>query len=109
MITCQDFLKFSAKHLKNTLVIGNPPFGSRGNGFVKFFNNAIKFADYIAFILPISQFENSGRLYKFDLISSTNLGKIDFYYKDKHKEIECCFNIYKRPVNGLNIVKKNKI
>lgn len=102
----QDFLEYNLEYSKNTLVIGNPPFGSMGNGFVQFFNKAIEFADYVAFILPISQFENSKRLYKFDLISSTNLGKIDFYYRNEHKSVECCFNIYKRPDSGLRTTKK---
>ena len=34
--------------------------------------------DYIGFILPISQFENSDSLYHFDLIKSVDLGVLEY-------------------------------
>lgn len=36
------------------LVIGNPPFGVRGNLAIDFINHSAKFADRIAFLLPLS-------------------------------------------------------
>lgn len=60
-------------------------------------------ADYIAFILPISQKDNNYKFYEFDLIYSEDLDRQT--YTDK--EIHCCYNIYKRPDNGkLNKRKK---
>lgn len=94
-----DFLKLNMDYLKGRLVIGNPPFGSRMNLAQKFFKKSVEIADYVAYILPISQLDNSRSLYQFDLVYSEDLGKQT--YTDR--ELHCCFNIYKRPVgNKLN-------
>ena len=52
--------------------------------------------DYIAFIQPISQFNNTQQMYEFDLIYSEDLGFVE--YSDR--KLHCCFNIYKRPMSG---------
>lgn len=99
----QDYLKYSY-HFNNdsVLVLGNPPFGGI-NLYKQFFNNSTKFAKYIAFILPISQLNNDNVLYQFDLIKSIDLGVRDYSNHDgDKKKVNCCFNIYKRPLNGLN-------
>ena len=102
----QDFLELKMEYKKGRLFIGNPPFGDRGNLITKFYKKCIHYGDYIAFILPISQLNNSIKLYEFDLIYSENLGIKD--YSDR--KIHCCLNIYKRPLNSLfnkNIKKKS--
>lgn len=69
----------------------------------KFMKKSFGIADYIAFILPISQKNNNYKFYEFNLIHSEDLGKQ--IYTDR--QIHCCFNIYKRPKNGqLNKRKK---
>lgn len=91
-----DFLTLDIKYLWGRLVIGNPPFG-RGNSLsMAFYKKCVKIADYIAFILPISQYNNNVQLYDFDLAYSEDLGKQMY----SNKELHCCFNIYKRPSNG---------
>ena len=95
----QDFLTTELEYKKGRLVIGNPPFGSRGNLAVKFYKHSIKFSDYVAFILPISQYKNQQKMYEFDLIYSENLN----VRKYSNIDIHCCFNIYKRPKGSLNI------
>lgn len=47
----QDWLEFVPKSNKN-IVIGNPPFGLRGQLTLQFINHAAKFCDFICFILP---------------------------------------------------------
>lgn len=101
----QDFLKLDTNYLKGRLIIGNPPFGSRMGLAQKFYRKSVELCDYIAFILPISQLDNSSSLYQFDLIYSEDLGIRQ--YSDR--EIHCCFNIYKRPNNGLNSRKNLKL
>lgn len=99
----QDFLQLDIPYKKGRLIIGNPPFGSRNTLSVKFYKKAVSLGDYISFILPISQFNNSQKMYEFDLIYSEDLGLKEY----SEIPIRCCFNIYKRPINGLNKTKPN--
>lgn len=102
----QDFLTLDLEYLKGRLVIGNPPFGSKMNLAQKFYKKSVLLADHVAFILPISQLNNSSSLYEFDLVHSEDLGKQ--WYSDRY--IHCCFNIYTRPKNGqLNKRKLSKL
>ena len=94
----QDFLSIDMDYKKGRLIIGNPPFGDRMCLARRFYKKSTELGDYIAFILPISQLNNTSSLYEFDLIHSEDLGKQ--YYTDRY--LHCCFNIYKRPNNGLN-------
>tara|TARA_R110000822_G_scaffold253046_1_gene379614 strand:- start:8 stop:793 length:786 start_codon:yes stop_codon:yes gene_type:complete len=99
----QDFLKLELPYKENRLIIGNPPFGSRNSLSVKFFKHSVDMCDYIAFILPVSQYNNNQQMYEFDLIHSEVLPLIEF----SGRKLLCCFNIYKRPENGLNKTKIN--
>lgn len=104
----QDYLQYTPPEGK-CLVIGNPPFGTRNTLSVKFFKKSL-YADVIAFILPISQLNNTQQMYEFDLIHSEDLGVVNFYNQDGDiRGVPCCFNIYKKPDNGvLNKKKKYK-
>lgn len=93
-----DFLKLELPYKEGRLIIGNPPFGTRNTLSVKFFKHACKMADYIAFILPISQYKNNQQMYEFDLIHSEELPLIEY----SGVKLLCCFNVYKRPINGIN-------
>ncbi len=89
----KDFLKLNITYLWGRLIIGNPPFGTRNTMAVKFYKKAIELGDYIAFILPISQYNNIQQMYEFDLIYSEDLGIEEYSGIPLH----CCFNIYRRP------------
>ena len=91
-----DYLKQNINYLWGRLVIGNPPYGNKLNLARQFYKKSTLIGDYIAFILPISQLNNSQFLYEFDLIYSEDLGMQ--VYTDR--ELHCCFNIYKRPAIG---------
>ena len=93
-----DWLSVDLDYKKGRCVIGNPPFGNRNTLSVQFYKKSIELCDYIAFILPISQFNNNQQMYEFDLIYSEDLGKRE--YSDR--VVHCCFNIYKRPKYKLN-------
>lgn len=101
----QDFLNLDMEYKKGRLFIGNPPFGSRMNLAQKFFKKCIEYGDYVAFILPISQLKNTNSMFEFDLIHSEDLGKIAYSDRTLH----CCFNIYRRPYNGVNKRPTNKL
>lgn len=108
-VTKADYLIQDINYLWGRLVIGNPPYGRCLNLAQKFFKKSVEIADYVAFILPISQLNNTNFMYEFDLIYSEDLGMQHYTDRDLH----CCFNIYKRPENGeLNkkpITKLNDI
>lgn len=95
-ITQGDYLELNLSYKQGRCVIGNPPFGIKGNLFLKFYLKSIEIADYVAFILPISQYNNDVKLYQFDLIYTEDLGIIAYSDRDVH----CCFNIYRRPSGG---------
>jgi hypothetical protein len=101
----QDFLILNFSYKKGRMIIGNPPYGRNMSLAQKFYKKSIELADYIAFILPISQLNNTNSLYEFDLIYSEDLGIRTYSNIDLH----CCFNVYKRPENGLNKKKSSKL
>ena len=94
-VTKADYLTQDISYLWGRLVIGNPPYGRCMNLAQKFYKKSVEIADYIAFILPISQLNNTRSMYEFDLIYSEDLGIQHYTDRDLH----CCFNIYKRPEN----------
>jgi len=101
----QDFLTLDLPYKEGRLFIGNPPFGARNTLAVQFFKKCILSGDYIAFILPISQYKNNQQMYEFDLIYSENLGVKQYTDRDVH----CCFNIYEKPNGNLNTKPQNKL
>jgi predicted RNA methylase len=101
-----DFLTYELEYKKGRFIIGNPPYGARLNLAQKFYKKAIKIGDYIAFILPISQLNNTQFMYEFDLVHSEDLGKLTFSNK---KKVHCCLNVYVRPKDGLNKRKPNRL
>ena len=54
-VKLQDFLKTVKIEFEshNTVVVGNPPFGKRGNLAVAFFNHSAYLAETVAFIVPV--------------------------------------------------------
>lgn len=106
LINQQDFLELDTSQYTDYITIGNPPYGSRMNLAQKFYKKSIEYSSYIAFILPISQLNNTSSLYEFDLISSNDLGVVKF--SGTHS-VKCCFNVYKKPVNGLNVKNSKKL
>lgn len=91
-----DFLEQEIGYLPGRLTIGNPPYGRCMYKAQAFYKKATEIGDYVAFILPISQLNNTRSLYAFDLILSENLGVQNY----SGKELHCCFNVYKRPESG---------
>ena len=100
----QDYLKLELEYKKGRLIIGNPPFGIKNTLSVQFYKNAINQAQFITFILPISQLNNNIELFDYDLIYSEDLNKQ--YYSNL--PIHCCLNIYKKPLIK-NIKIKSKL
>lgn len=105
-IAKEDYLEYDIEYKKDRLIIGNPPYGSRLSLAKQFYNKSIEIGDYVSFILPISQLNNTQMMYKFDLIHSEDLGELIF---SGDRKVHCCLNIYVRPKNGLNKKKSSKL
>lgn len=92
-----DFLTEVIDYKQGRLILGNPPYGRNMNLAQKFYEKSVEIADYIGFILPISQLNNTRSLYKFDLVYSEDLGMVTF----TDRELHCCFNVYARPEDNV--------
>lgn len=88
----QDFLELELKYKQGRLFIGNPPFGDRFNIGRRFIKKCIDTGDYIAFILPISQYRNKYLFDNSELVHTENLGEVEY----SGRKVHCCFNIYKK-------------
>lgn len=89
-----NFLKLRIPYLKGRLVIGNPPYGHTFNLGRKFLKKSCDIGDYVAFILPISQYNNNQHTKTHKIIHSQYLGNLN--YSGRH--VETCFNVYKRGI-----------
>lgn len=105
-IVQQDYLELQQYYKPGRLIIGNPPFGSRMALAKKFFQKAVREGDYVSWILPGGQYDNTNTLYEFDLSYSELLGTVEY---SGVKPVNSCLNIYERPATKvLNTRAKNK-
>jgi len=114
IIIC-DFLKWLPNNIeKKYIVIGNPPFGLRGQLALKFILHSYNFADYVCFILP-QLFESDGkgvprkRVIGYNLIHSEKINSKFEEPNGKKINIECIFQIWsKNNSNDKYILKKKE-
>lgn len=105
-IVQQDYLELEQYYKPGRLIIGNPPFGSRMGLAKQFFRKSVREGDYIAWILPGGQYDNSNTLYEFDLTYTELLGAVEY---SGVKSVNSCLNIYERPdTKVLNTKSKNR-
>lgn len=82
-----DYLKYKPEAKGKYIVIGNPPFGLRGNLALRFMNHSYEFADVVAFILP-PLFNSTGkgvpmtRVKGYKLAYTENLPRNSYQYPD---------------------------
>lgn len=92
--------KTQFQHYKSILVIGNPPFGQQNTLATQFFNESAKFANTIAFILPLSFKKDSvkNRLNEnFHLIEEIILTDNSFTLVDGNTiTVPCVFQIWEK-------------
>jgi hypothetical protein len=107
-----DYLCYSPPaEEKKIIVIGNPPFGLRGQLALKFINHSSKFAEYVCFILP-QLFESDGkgvprkRIKGLNLVHSEKLNTEFIDPSGKKIKVECIFQVWsKSHVNPEYIIK----
>lgn len=96
-----DFLDWLPKTKGNNVVIGNPPFGLRGNLALRFINHAASFADFVVFILP-QLFESDGKGSPYGRVKGLNLLhsqqiSSDFAYPDGKKvKVNAVFQVWSK-------------
>lgn len=105
------------------LTIGNPPFGKNSSLAVAFFNQASRFSDVIAFIVP-KTFCKDSLVDKLDrnffLIHENVIEDDGFIFKAKTYNVPCVYQIWfhysffhhigkEQPTNSLRNLKKTKI
>lgn len=97
----QDFLEWIPPVKVKYTVIGNPPFGLRGQLALKFINHSSNFADYVCFILP-QLFESDGkgvprkRVKGFYLLYSEKLNTSFKSPEGKDINVECIFQVWSK-------------
>jgi hypothetical protein len=96
-----NYLYWEPEKKQKYVVIGNPPFGLRGQLALKFINHSYKFADYVCFILP-QLFESDGkgvprkRVKGYNLIHSEKLDT-DFEEPSGNSiKVRCIFQVWSK-------------
>ena len=96
-----NYLYWEPDKNKKYIVIGNPPFGLRGQLALKFINHSYKFADYVCFILP-QLFESDGkgvprkRVIGYNLIHSEKLDTDFEEPSGKSVTVKCIFQVWSK-------------
>lgn len=105
-----DYLRWYPKDDIKSVVVGNPPFGLRGNKALQFINHSYNFADIVAFILP-QLFNSDGkgstmsRVKGYQLAHTEYLPDNSFYYPDgRDVNVATIFQIWTK-VNTHKIKK----
>ena len=104
-----NYLDFVPDKENKYIVIGNPPFGLRGNLALRFINHSYEFADVVAFILP-PLFDSTGkgvpmtRVKGYKLAFSEKLPLNSFMYPNgKSVEVATIFQVWTK----INLSKIN--
>lgn len=93
----QDYLNTKLEFSKNNLVVGNPPFGKRGDKALAFLNKALNEANIVCFILPniFKRYSIQSKVNQnAKLIFSINLPEDSFLVNDKAYNVGCVFMIW---------------
>lgn len=108
----QDFLSwFPPINTKPFMVIGNPPFGLRGNLALRFINHASKFCDFVCFVLP-PLFDSDGkgscmgRVKNMNLVLSEKIDNNFVYPNGEEINVNVIFQIWSK--NHKNDKKNEK-
>jgi len=106
-----NYLYFFPEDNEKYIVLGNPPFGLRGNLALRFINHSYNFADIVAFILP-PLFDSDGkgvpkkRVKGYKLAHTEKLPLDSFEYPDGRKvEIATIFQVWTK-INTHKIIEE---
>ena len=92
--------------VRDVIVIGNPPFGSRSDLAIKFLNRSLDISDLVGFILPISFRKwsiQSKVVNGAHLIWDETLPDYSFLLDGKDYDARCCFQIWSMPSHSIDL------
>lgn len=94
-----NYLEVDLDYIKNSLVIGNPPFddGTGSNNLhSKFIIKSLEHSEYVVFVLPIDYY-NRDNLNEAELFKSYKLPEVKY----SGVKLKTCINFYKKRVKKL--------
>ena len=103
----QDWLEYYPQSFaQKTIVIGNPPFGLRGQLALQFINHSAKFSDFVCFILP-PLFNSTGKgspMFRinqdFHLVKEFEITNNNFFYPNgKVVKVNSIFQIWTKKIS----------
>jgi hypothetical protein len=109
-----DFMEFLpldtwlAEPARPVITEGNPPFGKNSSLAIKFFNQAARFSQVIAFVVPMTFRKESvhARLdTRFMLVHDEVLAPNSFVFEGRPYDVPCCFQIWVRSDDERRPVK----
>lgn len=99
-VETRDFFDFRTIHLhRDTIAIGNPPFGKNSSLAIAFFNHAARMYNVIAFVVPrtFKKASVQNRLdERYHLIDEMELPHESFFFQGEPYNVPCVFQIWKR-------------
>lgn len=104
----EDFLDWQPDATKKYIVVGNPPFGLRGQKALQFINKGFEFADFVCFILP-PLFNSDGKgspkkRIDANLIVSEDIASFAYTYPNGESvNINTIFQIWSKLDVGINL------
>ena len=100
-----DYLKQNIPYIKNSIVIGNPPFGRSGGLAKDFIKKSMEHSDWVAFIIPGDNYNRKSSIKGIKLYKSYMLPEVKY----SGVSLKCCFNIYCRGEETLKKIKDVEI
>lgn len=107
-----DYFDWNPQTNKKYVILGNPPFGLRGNLALRFMNKST-FADYIGFVLP-NTFDSDGkgscksRVKGFNLIHSESINPKFNFPSGKEVNVNVIFQIWSKYNKIKEDIKESK-
>lgn len=100
-----DYLKQDIPYMKDSIVIGNPPFGRSGMLAKEFIKKSMEHSDYVAFVIPGDNYKRKSSIKGVKLFKTYMLPEVKY----SGVALKCCFNIYCKGDEEIKQIKDVKI
>ena len=100
-----DYLKQNIPYMKDSIVIGNPPFGRSGMLAKEFIKKSMEHSDYVAFVIPGDNYKRKSSIKGVKLFKTYMLPEVKY----SGVALKCCFNIYCKGDEEIKRIKNVEI